>query len=133
MTALPLSDRMRDNSPMAATLDRPRIDQLAVAFMVDRVGVDHDTMADLLGVDLAQLVDILEGREATRRQAGSGVDGLMAIQSLLLSGYTPDGAVLWMNTPTARLDGNAPLSVLMRGKPESISIVLKAAYDRMSS
>ena len=118
---------------MAATLDRPRIDQLAVAFMVDRVGVDHDTMADLLGVDLAQLVDILEGREATRHQARSGVDGLMAIQSLLLSGYTPDGAVLWMNTPTARLDGDAPLSVLMRGKPESISIVLKAAYDRMSS
>jgi len=133
MTALPLSELMRDNSYMVTTLDTARIDQLAIAFMVDRVGVDHDTMAALLDIDLEQLVDILENRGETPRSARSGVDAFVAIQSLLLSGYTPDGAVEWMNTASPNLDGASPRSVLMRDEGRSVATVLRAAYDRMSS
>ena len=117
---------------MAATIERTRIDRLAVAFMLDHVGLDEASVARLLDVGPEGLAAILAGHGAPDA-SHHAVDGLAAIQSLLLSAYTPEGAARWMTGRAPELGMRVPAGILAGGAPDAVDEVLRAVVARVAS
>ena len=108
-------------------------EQLAVAFMVDDIGIDHEVMANVMGTDVQEIVAILEGKGTQTPAAQKAVRGLVAIQSLLLSGYSVHGARAWFETANPLLSARSPINVLKSGDTAAIALVLRAAFERMAT
>lgn len=118
---------------MDTVMDTPRNARLAAAFMVEHVGFDREDMAKALRTDATEVSGILDERGCTRPETAKAMRGIMAIQSLLLSGYTPLGAASWFNEPSRDMGGRAPSETLVSGDPAAIATVLRSAYDRIAS
>lgn len=123
---------MGDNRIMAKIIDTGKAERLATSFLVDRLGVDHDVAARLLGTDVAEIVAVLEGRGSRTPWARSRIEAVIATQSLLLSGYSPDAMEAWYREPSPMLDGRSPLDRMNDGDPSANGDILAAAYARIA-
>ena len=106
-------------------LEHPRIAAATMAFYRD-AGVADAALASLTGRDAAG-----RPRRGTTPQGERNLRGLIAVQSMLLDGYTPASAALWLRTPCTC--GRAPRAVLDEALPGCVGTVLALAYDRMGS
>lgn len=118
---------------MQTGMHRNRIDRLAIAFLIDKVGIEAETVADLLATSFHDVRGILAGDGAKTPEIRRRIDAIAATQSLLLSGYTPDTAARWMRDQPITSDGRTSAAVLRECSPDALGIVLHAAYARMSS
>jgi hypothetical protein len=118
---------------MPDMIDRNRVERLATAFLTDHVNLERSCVASLLAVTEPELDGILSGRGAPSGEPTRRINALAATQSLLLSGYTPESAVRWMNDEPITDDGLTATEVLRTGSTEAIGIVLHGAYGRMAS
>lgn len=116
----------------AVNIPQERIDRMCMAFLVDRVGIGHEAAARLIHTDLRGLDDVLEEKGSADARGRSSLDGLAAIQSLLLSAYSPETAVRWMKEANEDLDHATPSYVLSSGVPDAIGRVLGATYRRIA-
>lgn len=118
---------------MQDEIPQQRIDQMAVTFMADHAGMGRDDLSALLGMTHSEIMEVMNGKAAAPAHSQRAIRGLVAIQSLLLSGYSPAGAGAWMKSPCPQISGRIPCDVFASGDPAAIAIVLRAAYDRMAS
>lgn len=108
--------------------------RLTLGFLSSEVGMPRPSLANLLGVNAGDIDAVIDGKEVDlHHKACKAIRGLAAMQSMLLSGYTPKGASAWMRHPCRTLSGRSPREVLNSGDPAAIAMVLRAAVARMST
>lgn len=115
-------------------MDRPSSDprnvSLALAFLRDRVGMETSEIAEAVGAPHELVRDAASGRNVPwTEDQRHAVDAIVATQSLLLDGYTPDSAAAWLNAPSDDLSGRVPSSEMT--DPAGTLSVLRAAAARM--
>lgn len=108
--------------------------KLTIAFLSDRVGMTGSAIAKLLALTPNDVVALSDGHPIEiSPEAERSIRGLAVIQSMLLTGYTPESAAAWMRQPCRSLSGMSPREVLNSGETHAIGTVLNAAVDRMST
>lgn len=117
---------------MQRTIDPDTVAKPATEFLIDHVGIDHDSVARLLGIDLETLDSILNGA-APPEGCTRTIRILAAMQSLLLGAYTPESASAWMNVGSPHLGGRIPAAVLIGGHPDALRMVFDAVLARVSA
>jgi len=119
---------------MDGILGHPETARLTLAFLADRVGMTNGALGGLVGVEPCEVDALLDGREVELGEgARRAIRGLAATQSLLLSGYTPEGAAAWMRHPCRFLGGRSPREIMASGDPAATALVLRAANARMAA
>lgn len=118
---------------MQQVIDRKSVDRLATVFLTDRLELEAACVSRLLAITPHQLDGILEGRGAPSGEPTRRMNAIVATQSLLLSGYTPESAVRWMLEEPITDEGETAVDLLRGGRPEAIGMVLHGAYERMAS
>lgn len=118
---------------MEQMLEIPEAVRLTTGFLRDRVGMTEQAIATLIGIDDAAGPRPPEKDIHADAQAWRNTRGLLAIQSLLLSAYTPAAAAAWMRQPSARLEGRSPREILSTGTEDAVSRVLAATAARIAA
>lgn len=114
--------------------DDPVKRRLVLAFLINQGRMQRVDLARMLQVELRTINLILSNGDVTLGDAArSGLRGVMAIQSLLLSVYGIDEAGRWMTTATPILGGRAPSDILGGTRPERVGQVLAAAAALVSA
>lgn len=118
---------------MEQTLQRPRAEMIALSFLIDEVGIGEENAARLISSDMIGVQHILEGHGTATEEEAKAMRAVIAIQSLLLSAYTPRGVLCWMMGHNPDLGGESPEDVLSEAEEGALSRVLGAAYGRIVS
>lgn len=116
---------------MDTMIDRRTMTRLTLAFLVDHAKMDATAIAQTTGISRADLDLVLAGEDPTlSKNADRAIDKMAAMQSMLLSAYTPASAALWLTTPTTLLSGRVPIDVMIES--DGIDRVLNASIRRVS-